>query len=286
MRRHLVGPLPLPSHLAPTTSISSNGPFRPSTSWPACPSPQHSWRCSSPLDLQRAENGVRRLDSAHTRAHRLPYPLLDCLQIAFWSGLQIAFWSSLQIASWSSFQIKSWSYLQINSWPGLQIKYWSGLQITSRSRFQTLALVRVISEYALTPPDSRPSASYKPHASTAASPPTLSPLMCLHLAGPLSLPSHLTLQRASVPAAHNSDQVLLGLLVLHHSALGAAHLLQIYRGQRTESDDLIPLILELTVFPILCLIVLYYREPTFWPTFRNIWKQPTKVMHSLVCLEG
>ncbi|XP_042404537.1 uncharacterized protein LOC121994643 [Zingiber officinale] len=48
--------------------------------------------------------------------------------------------------------------------------------------------------------------------------------------------------------------------------------LQIYGGQRTESDDLIPLILELTVFPALCLIVLYYRGATFWPAFRNIWK--------------
>ncbi|KAG6495000.1 hypothetical protein ZIOFF_042790 [Zingiber officinale] len=48
--------------------------------------------------------------------------------------------------------------------------------------------------------------------------------------------------------------------------------LQIYGGKRTESDYLIPLILELTVFPALCLIVLYYRGATFWPAFRNIWK--------------
>ncbi|KAG6498979.1 hypothetical protein ZIOFF_038735 [Zingiber officinale] len=44
--------------------------------------------------------------------------------------------------------------------------------------------------------------------------------------------------------------------------------LQIYGGQRTESDDLIPLILELTVFPALCLMVLYYRGATVWPAFR------------------
>ncbi|KAG6498985.1 hypothetical protein ZIOFF_038741 [Zingiber officinale] len=31
-----------------------------------------------PADLRRAENGVRRPDSAHTGAHRLPCPLLDC----------------------------------------------------------------------------------------------------------------------------------------------------------------------------------------------------------------
>ncbi|KAG6498986.1 hypothetical protein ZIOFF_038742 [Zingiber officinale] len=48
--------------------------------------------------------------------------------------------------------------------------------------------------------------------------------------------------------------------------------LQIYGGQRTESDDLIPLILELIVFPALCFIVLYYRGATFSPAFRRIWK--------------
>ncbi|XP_074580795.1 uncharacterized protein LOC141837256 [Curcuma longa] len=48
--------------------------------------------------------------------------------------------------------------------------------------------------------------------------------------------------------------------------------LQIYGGQRTESDDLIPLILELTVFPVLCFILLYYRGATFRPAFRRIWK--------------
>ncbi|XP_042400777.1 uncharacterized protein LOC121990772 [Zingiber officinale] len=48
--------------------------------------------------------------------------------------------------------------------------------------------------------------------------------------------------------------------------------LQIYGGQRTESDDLIPLVLELTVFPALCLMVLYYRGATVWPAFRRIWK--------------
>ncbi|XP_074580796.1 uncharacterized protein LOC141837258 [Curcuma longa] len=48
--------------------------------------------------------------------------------------------------------------------------------------------------------------------------------------------------------------------------------LQIYGGQRTESGDLIPLILELIVFPVLCLIILYYRGATFWPSFRRIWK--------------
>lgn len=35
---------------------------------------------------------------------------------------------------------------------------------------------------------------------------------------------------------------------------------QAYCGQRIGSDDLIPLIMELTVFPAICLLVLYYGE--------------------------
>ncbi|CAD5194418.1 unnamed protein product [Musa acuminata subsp. malaccensis] len=48
--------------------------------------------------------------------------------------------------------------------------------------------------------------------------------------------------------------------------------LQIYGGQRSERKDLIPLLLELMVFPFVCVIVLLYRGSSFGPSFARLWR--------------
>ncbi|CAL9782139.1 unnamed protein product [Musa acuminata subsp. burmannicoides] len=47
--------------------------------------------------------------------------------------------------------------------------------------------------------------------------------------------------------------------------------LQIYGGQPTTTRDLLPLVLELTVFPTLCLLALVYYGANLFPSFRRIW---------------
>ncbi|CAD5194419.1 unnamed protein product [Musa acuminata subsp. malaccensis] len=48
--------------------------------------------------------------------------------------------------------------------------------------------------------------------------------------------------------------------------------LQIYGGQKTLTKDILQLVLELTVFPTVCLVVLLYRGANFGPSFfRRIW---------------
>ncbi|WOL19963.1 hypothetical protein Cni_G28765 [Canna indica] len=47
--------------------------------------------------------------------------------------------------------------------------------------------------------------------------------------------------------------------------------LQIYGGQRTETKDLIPLLLELTVFPAVCFLLLLYSGAKFGPSFSRRW---------------
>ncbi|XP_064952866.1 uncharacterized protein LOC135608576 [Musa acuminata AAA Group] len=48
--------------------------------------------------------------------------------------------------------------------------------------------------------------------------------------------------------------------------------LQIYGGQKTLTRDILQLVLELTVFPTVCLVVLLYRGANFGPSFfRRIW---------------
>ncbi|RRT50518.1 hypothetical protein B296_00008897 [Ensete ventricosum] len=48
--------------------------------------------------------------------------------------------------------------------------------------------------------------------------------------------------------------------------------LQIYGGQRSERKDLIPLLLELMVFPFVSVIVLLYRGCSFGPSFARLWR--------------
>ncbi|THU56166.1 hypothetical protein C4D60_Mb11t14390 [Musa balbisiana] len=47
--------------------------------------------------------------------------------------------------------------------------------------------------------------------------------------------------------------------------------LQIYGGQPTTTRDLLPLVLELTVFPTLCLLALIHYGANLFPSFRRIW---------------
>ncbi|WOL20120.1 hypothetical protein Cni_G28922 [Canna indica] len=46
--------------------------------------------------------------------------------------------------------------------------------------------------------------------------------------------------------------------------------LQIYGGQRTETKDLIPLLVELTVFPAMCFLLLLYSGASFGPSFSRM----------------
>ncbi|CAL9076195.1 unnamed protein product [Musa textilis] len=47
--------------------------------------------------------------------------------------------------------------------------------------------------------------------------------------------------------------------------------LQIYGGQPTTTRDVLPLVLEFTVFPTLCLLALVYYGANLLPSFRRIW---------------